>query len=202
MNKETKKRKRNRLRNKKLLKRYPFLVPVDLWFKKIPTKRHKYDFTMYDDIPKGWRLAFGEDLLKSIRDTLIKDKVSLNALWFAQVKEKYGSLRIYIAGDIPYATYEKVNRIIDDYSHISEYCCIICGQPDVGSMSGWITPICKKCWNKIDPDNPKSYEAVVDQKHTKIPASYKITSWNPNGKEGTIEYRIKDKADRIRARYQ
>ena len=53
---EAKKRKAERLRNKKLIERYPWISPVDWHWKRIPS----YDFTMYDDVPKGWKRAFGK----------------------------------------------------------------------------------------------------------------------------------------------
>ena len=55
---EAKKRKAERLRNKKLIDRYPWISPVNWHWKRIPS----YDFTMYDDVPKGWKRAFGKKL--------------------------------------------------------------------------------------------------------------------------------------------
>lgn len=49
---EAKKRKAERLRNKKLIERYPWIWPVDWHWKRIQS----YNFTMYDDVPTGWKL--------------------------------------------------------------------------------------------------------------------------------------------------
>ena len=65
---KAKKRKAERLRNKKLIDRYPWISPVNWHWKRIPS----YDFTMYDDVPKGWKRAFGKIMLEEYREALIR----------------------------------------------------------------------------------------------------------------------------------
>lgn len=202
INKEAKKRKRTRLRNKKFLKRYPFAVPVDWGGNPIPKRVHKFEWTAWDDIPRGWRKAFGKELAEEIRKSLIEDGIPLAALYFQQIKEKYGELRMYSN-----LLTRKVDRIISDYGYISRNCCIRCGKPDVGTTRGWIYPVCEKCWNVArlirDRSTGKStiikYEDEVDQEV--IPDTYSYRRWS-DGEEETIVCSIKEKADRIRAKYR
>ena len=65
---EAKKRKAERLRNKKLIERYPWIWPVDWHWKRIQS----YNFTMYDDVPTGWKRAFGKIMLEEYREALIR----------------------------------------------------------------------------------------------------------------------------------
>ena len=77
-----KKRKAERLRNKKLIDRYPWILPVNWHWKRIPS----YDFTMYDDVPKGWKRAFGKIMLEEYREALIRCNY-LDKFQWIQVKE-------------------------------------------------------------------------------------------------------------------
>ena len=64
MNKRIKK-KRIQLNNKKLVKRYPFLLAKNIWTNK-PSKNHDYSYTLADDILPGWRKAFGKDFFEEL----------------------------------------------------------------------------------------------------------------------------------------
>ena len=93
---EAKKRKAERLRNKKLIDRYPWIWPVD-WH---------------------WK-------------------------WI-QVKEKYGTLRLYSN-----AAPREVSDLGSKYDHISGYFCIECGRMNVPVLTGgWVEPLCEDCFNK------------------------------------------------------
>lgn len=90
---EAKRRKKEMLRNKKLVKRYPWIAPVDWNWNRVK----RYSFTMYDDIPIGWRRAFGKITLEDYRELLIRNNYLREFQW-VQVKEKYGTLRLYSNG--------------------------------------------------------------------------------------------------------
>ena len=67
--KQRKEIKRIRIRNKKLLKKYPFLAPID-WFtctQLTKNNHYYYDSTVLDDMPKGWKKAFGLQLAQDIK---------------------------------------------------------------------------------------------------------------------------------------
>ncbi len=66
---DAKKRKAKMLRNKKLIERYPWIRPVGWYLERLKT----YTFTMYDDVPVGWKRAFGKIMLEDYRDVLIRN---------------------------------------------------------------------------------------------------------------------------------
>ena len=131
--------------NKKLVERYPFLLPRNVWTDKI-IPEYNYEFTNYDDIATGWKIAFGEFLLEDLREALVKTNY-LDKFRFTQIKEKYGSLRLYCNG-APEEVYDVLNR----YEFISEYICIKCGNPHACVVDdyGWYLPLCKDCWDKAN----------------------------------------------------
>lgn len=55
---------------------------------------YDYSYTMLDDMPDGWRKAFGEELCEAIREELIKVGL-LDQYRIIQIKEKYGELVWY-----------------------------------------------------------------------------------------------------------
>lgn len=145
-------------RNKSLCKRYPFLIPWNRFSGKLitecqkgergywpgnPDKIPKYDwsFTELDDMPQGWRDAFGIQMCEEIRQALIEDDYLEN--WrIVQMKEKYGELRLYDSGT---RKNSRVPEIIEKYTVISRRTCIVCGKPATKMTVGWISPYCDKC---------------------------------------------------------
>lgn len=150
MNKRIKKKK-IKMENKRLCKRYPFLIPRHVWTDEIMWKGPKrdwrytkpYSYTELDCMPPGWRKAFGEQMCEEIREALIEANY-LYKYRIVQIKEKYGGLRWYDNG-----APKKVQDIIDKYWEISERTCINCGKPATKISTGWICPYCDKCADKI-----------------------------------------------------
>lgn len=187
MNKVIKKEKRTKLKNKKLLKEFSFMSPVDWYGNKVSSRVHKFEYTAWDDIPDGWRKAFGEQLAKEIKTVLINDGIPPGAIWFVQIKEKFGELRMY---SNLYS--ESLSGLLTDYEVISRHVCINCGKPDVGITSGWIMPLCEDCARKINLDiSPPE----------RIPDSYDVTIWGSADGKTTSTIYIKDKVDMIRNNY-
>lgn len=96
--------------NKKLLDKYPWLTPTnDFTGVKITTKEpgyysacddipdYDYEFTELDQMPNGWRLAFGEQMCEEIHQELVKFNF-VNEYRILQIKEKFGGLRWYDNG--------------------------------------------------------------------------------------------------------
>ena len=136
---DAKRRKAVRLRNKKLIARYPWIRPVDWHWRSI----NGYDFTMYDAVPDGWKRAFGKIMLEDYREVLIKNNFLHKFQWL-QVKEKYGTLRLYSN-----AAPEEVLELESKYDYISGYICISCGRLNAPMLvGGWVEPLCEKCYNK------------------------------------------------------
>lgn len=153
MNKRIKK-KQIKMKNKKLCKRYPFLIPHNRWTDKICWEKRKnkhmgwwysapYSYTELDAMPDGWRAVFGEQLCEELREELIKANY-LDKYRIMQIKEKYGGLRWYDNGNT-----EKGYKIIRKYEELSYKTCIECGRPATKMSMGWISPFCDKCAEKL-----------------------------------------------------
>lgn len=102
--------------NRELLKKYPWLEPRNDWSgKKItqcagsdgeegfwpgdPQKHPEYDYeyTLLDDMPDGWRIAFGDEMVERIHQELVRHNYVDNYM-IVQIKEKFGTLRWYDNG--------------------------------------------------------------------------------------------------------
>ena len=138
MNKRIKK-KQIKMRYKKLCKRYPFLI-IRNWRTDEP---YGYEFTYLNDMPIGWRCAFGIEMCEEIRQILVKANY-LNKYRVVQVKEKYAGLRWYDDG-APASIYRELQDVIVKYEMLSYRTCICCGHPATKISRGWISPFCDKC---------------------------------------------------------
>ena len=128
--------------NKELLEKYPWLYPVSEYTGK-PLEDYDYSFTWMDDIPLGWNIAFGKQMVEELGALLEKynyqDEYSI-----CQIKEKFGGLRWYDNG-FPTEGYEEYKEWLDKYEELSFKTCIDCGKPAKYFTRGWITPICEDC---------------------------------------------------------
>ena len=129
-------------KNKELLEKYPWLYPVSEYTGK-PLENYDYSFTWMDDIPLGWNIAFGKQMVEELGALLEKynyqDEYSI-----CQIKEKFGGLRWYDNG-FPTEGYEEYKEWLDKYEELSYKTCIDCGKPAKYFTRGWITPICEDC---------------------------------------------------------
>lgn len=91
---------------------------------------------------KGWKKAFGLQMCKEIKASLLKTggKQALKNYHVDQIKEKWGILHWY---DI-YGTLE-THKIIHKYEEISMHTCVSCGKPATVRTTGWICPYCDNC---------------------------------------------------------
>lgn len=197
---------KQRKKNKELCKRYPFLIPRNVWSDEIIWERlrneRKYGWTLVEEFPTGWWKAFGLMMCEELREDLIKYDY-LDKFRFEEIKEKFGQLRVYYNG-IPIES--DVNNIIDKYSILSENICIKCGRPDVPmiNITGWISPYCYHCFNKINKRRMAlgyeklDYEkCICNKKDTKMP---NLFTWRHYSKDGSWDETIdiSETADRIR----
>lgn len=142
--------------NKSLCDRFPFLIPWNRWSgKKItesgdggywpgePNKipEYDYEYTELDNMPDGWRIAFGEKMCEEIREALIEDG-DLNSYRVVEIKEKYGDLRWYDNGC---RVGSRVHDIVRKYEQLSAKTCAVCGKPATQVTLGWILPLCDDC---------------------------------------------------------
>lgn len=215
--------KKQREANKRICKRFPFLIPRQVFSDKIvwdikwrgEKKQKAYSYTLIDEFPRGWWKAFGFQLCEELREDLIKCNY-LYKFRFEQIKEKFGGLRCY-TGSLPKES--NAWNIIEDYSILSENICISCGKPDVHiTDTGWILPICKDCFYKQEKQNNKYYEKKLTDKEIyelyeksiakdddgRMADAYRVRvrQWDRDGTTKDIEYNLKDKAEKIRARWR
>jgi hypothetical protein len=158
---EAKRRKTKMLRNKKLVKRYPWIAIVD-WHR---NKVKDYSYTMYDFVPIGWKRAFGKIMLEEYREVLIRNHY-LNDFQWMEVKEKYGTLRLYSNG-----APREVLKLESKYDYISGFFCISCGRMNAPMLTGgWIEPLCEACYNKrIAGQKQWQEKNYKDQDFTYVP---------------------------------
>lgn len=75
--------------NKELIERYPFLLPRNVWTDKVD-EDFDYSWTLLDEMPDGWRKAFGEMVCEEIRNELLRfGEKALEEYRIEQIKEKY-----------------------------------------------------------------------------------------------------------------
>ena len=119
------------LKNRILCWRYPFYKIYDTYDQFDPT------VTRYDLFPEGWRKAFGKQFSKELKKILKKENL-LYTFTITDIKEKYGTLRIYSA------TYtEAIDKLFDKYEILSIDYCINCGKPTI-YQNGYYT-LCEDC---------------------------------------------------------
>ena len=134
------------MNNKELIERYPFLRRRNLWTDELIEND---EYTKLDEMPTGWRRAFGEEMCEEILQVLIKyDCVDLYRI--TQIKEKYGTLRWYC--NYPNGTYTEINQIIDKYYEKSKRICVVCGEPATKEALSWLSPYCDGCVPTDEPN--------------------------------------------------
>ena len=180
MNKRIKKKKIKQ-ENKKLINEYPFLMPKNVWTGK-PIKNFDYSFTLLDDMPKGWKKAFGKHFCADLKNALIKANF-LDKYYVMQVKEKYGTLRWYDNGGS-----DEVHDINAKYEHISAFTCIECGKINVPIIDeGWIQPMCECCYNRHSQRKisygmkPNYKKAIINE--AKLTPTFKVTHYSKEGEK-------------------
>ena len=111
-------------------------------------------YTELDDMPDGWRKAFGIKMCKEIKAELKKHNY-LRKYRITQIKEKFGGLRWYDAGS-PQSIFD----IISKYGHLSQTICINCGKPATCISAGYVSPYCDDCKS---PDVRQNYVSLEEE---------------------------------------
>ena len=158
-------------RNMELCEKYPFLIPRNVWSGMRITEaqnggywpgdpdavpEYDWEYTALDDLPRGWRIAFGEQICEDLKQELLRagGTEALDKYMIVQIKEKYGSLRFYDNGN----TDHWYNEILPKYEELSSRTCIHCGKPAKFISTGWISPWCEDCAKEIN-----DYMVPVDE---------------------------------------
>ena len=200
MNKRQRK-KQIKMRNKPLIKRYPFLLPRNVFSDKIPSN-YNYEYTEYDDLLKGWQIGFGKFLLDDLRTACLKTG-RLYKLRIEQLKEKYGIMCLYCN-----AATQEIYDVINDYEYISQYICGQCGSihGQVINDYGWYFPLCKKCYEKNNKRREKRgfhvvpWESVCKYNEQELPDAYQVTRFSLEGNK-VVMHDISEKVQKIKKKY-
>lgn len=92
---------------------------------------------------KGWKHLY-EPVIKAVNKWNEEHKDEEFPMEIMQIKEKYGTLRIYLN----FYT-DEINDMIDKAEEESYHTCEICGKRIDGPIDiGWIYPMCEECFNK------------------------------------------------------
>ena len=96
-----------------------------------------------DDLPTGWYIAFGEQMIDELNELLVKYNFD-DDYRITQIKEKYGTLRWYHNG-IPIAMSKEFHEWEHKYVDLSAKTCIVCGKKGkIRNDLWWIEPLCLK----------------------------------------------------------
>ena len=137
--------------NKELINEFPFLQPCDPWTGKF---KDNVDYTILDDMPEGWRKAFGEQMCKDIKALLVETG-EIEKYRVLQVKEKFGQLRWY--GNI-YT--DALIQTLSKYENLSKHTCIKCGAEATKISVGWVSPWCDECG--LEYNNPEHLKPISE----------------------------------------
>ena len=123
--------------------RYPFLWPKN---PNAVSEPYDYEFTVLDEMPIGWRNAFGLQMCEEIRNALLHSggELALNLYQVEQIKEKFGYLHWY-----DFYGNKEVDKIVMKYEDISGRTCIQCGKPATKISTGWVRPFCDDCAEEV-----------------------------------------------------
>jgi len=125
--------------------RYPFVKVYHKWTGKFMG----YSYTEDESIDYGWRKAFSKEMLKEIKQAgkVSRKRIGKHLSWkkmlmWEQIKEKYGTLRLYASAT------EEIENVLSKYEYLSRFYCINCGKPTKYITHGWIEYLCEDCFRK------------------------------------------------------
>ena len=133
-----------RVKNYFFCKKYPFWKLKNVWTNEFMG----YEYTWYDEIPQGWRKAFGKQLSDEIlaagKSYLKehKDKTWDDVIHWEQIKEKFGELRLYASA------IDGIDKILTRYELLSRCYCEDCGKPARYVTNGYVVYMCEDCAKK------------------------------------------------------
>lgn len=141
--------------NKRLIKEFPFLLPRNRFTDK-KMKNFDYTWTELDNLASGWKDSFGLELCENLKRLLVKANF-LKKYRIIDIKEKYGTLRLYSNG-VPEEISDEYETLINYYEDKSQLVCHICGKPSKYVTDGWIEYLCEEhLENKLEKSPNLSY---------------------------------------------
>lgn len=100
-----------------------------------------------EELPVGWRIAFGNQLADDVI-ALAKKYNFENEYEVLQIKEKFGRLRWY-EGFLPNEMFAEHSNLIKKYEEMSCCTCVICGRAAEVPQSMFGQPICDECRDNL-----------------------------------------------------
>ena len=143
--------------NYRLSMRYPVIIPNDIWDGKKFKDGFDYSYTLLDDIPYGWRKAFGEQWASEVQDIVNRQPQDSQPIRILQLKEKFGRFTQYFSRHV-----SDLVDIVEKYENLSLRTCIECGEPATRMSTGWIAPYCDTCIGKLDSVPIQDYLKEVE----------------------------------------
>lgn len=149
--------------NKELIEKYPFLKPKSRRTGKV---REDYDYenTELDNMPDGWRIAFGEEMCAELK-VIIEKHGAMEEYVILDIKEKYGELCWY---DYGLASVQEYFDWEHKYRLKSRRTCIRCGNKATKISTGWISPYCDECATHLKSIQFVDLEEFYSVKNHKI----------------------------------
>lgn len=118
------------------------------------------ELSYYDDVLEGWRELF-MTACKQVKARL-EEIGGLDTYRITQVKEKFGTLRVYDnildIGDGEAGVSNIWYRVERDSAKI----CVECGKPAELTSVGWISPYCTECADRHSADGMIKFEPLRD----------------------------------------
>lgn len=145
-------------KNAALIAKYPFLLPLN--YKNEVIEGCDFSFTEADMVPDGWKnliIDLSEELMEYFR----KNNIDPYSFHIDQLKEKYGSIRLYYS--LQNGTFQEddgIDAIIQKYEQLSEHTCCECGAEATLMSTGWICPYCQKCADALKAKESSHLEFV------------------------------------------
>lgn len=97
-----------------------------------------YSYCKCLEIPRGW-LKLVYELSSKIEEIIeCQGRAGYDHCYASQVKEKYGTLRFYMATET-----DEISKLIEEYENISAHTCEICGEPGKLYDNGWCHTYCE-----------------------------------------------------------
>lgn len=128
--------------NKTMIEEFPFLLPRNRWTGLV-SDSYDYSYNELEAMPEGWLIAFGYEMICELRDELASTNF-LSEYRITDIKEKYGTLRWYDAGNT-----KNGHDIVSKYCGESARVCQCCGKPATHMTNGWIGYFCKECGKQL-----------------------------------------------------
>lgn len=133
------------MNNKELTDKYPWLKIRNVW---TGEEIEDTEFTWADDIPKGWRIAFGDQMIEEL-DQILRKANYQNDYHISQIKEKWGFIHWYANG-VPITISKEYYQWESKYEELSKHTCLICGKPgEIDYNEYWLEPLCEECYKKF-----------------------------------------------------